>query len=96
MDNRHIYKYICTVYAYIIYRKIQTYRQPYRQAFGQSTIFTLYHMHWVIDCMSPFIVLKGRERFAVDYNEQKEREEKRTTQRKHKEMFPQWQQQRRP
>ena len=29
--------------------------------------------------MSPFIVLKGRERFAVDYNEQKERGKKNNT-----------------
>ena len=32
-----VYKYTCTAYAYIINKKVQTYRQPYRQRVGQST-----------------------------------------------------------
>ena len=32
-----IYKYKCTGYAYIINKKVQTYRQSHRQRVGQST-----------------------------------------------------------
>ena len=33
-----VYKYACTSYAYIIYKKVQTYRQPYRQSWTKYYI----------------------------------------------------------